>query len=240
MGNEYFYADDPIGIIGGAEAGAVGILGAFVLIYMVVMLFALAYAITTYVLYSLGLYTIAQRRRISKPWLAWIPVGNLWLLGCISDQYQHMAKGKITGRRKILLGLSIAVFAMSFVWLFGTILGALTGIGGMATVLLTLLGLLVFFGIAITLTVYEYICYYDLYCSCDPNNGALFLVLSIIFSGIMPFFVFACRKKDKGMPCPQQPAPVAEMPVKTAEPEGVIIETEGESENEQEEPVADA
>lgn len=244
MGNEYFYADDSIGIIGGAEAGAVGVLGAFVLIYMVVMLFALAYSITTYVLYSLGLYTIAQRRRISKPWLAWIPVGNLWLLGSISDQYQHMTKGKVTGRRKILLGLSIAAVAIYFVWIFGVVLGIVlaeaSGMAAAGSVLIMLLGLLVFFGIVITLAVFEYICYYDLYQSCDPNNGALFLALSIIFSGIMPFFVFACRKKDKGMPRPQQPAPVAEMPVKTAEPEEVIIETEGESENEQEEPVADA
>lgn len=243
MGNEYFYSGDSIGIIGGAEAGTVGVMGAFFLIYGMIMLFTLAYSITTYVLYSLGLYTVAQRRRISKPWLAWIPVGNLWLLGSISDQYQHLAKGKITGRRKILLGLCIASVVMYFVWLFSMVLGlVLAEASGMAagSVLIMLLDLLVFFAIVITLAVFEYMCYYDLYCSCDPNNGALFLVLSIIFSGIMPFFVFACRKKDKGMPRPQQPAPVAEMPVKTVEPEEVIIETEGESENEQEEPVADA
>lgn len=226
MGNEYYYSDDSIGIIGGAEEVTASFVGAFVLIYGLIMLFVFAYTITVYVLGSLGLYAIAQRRRISNPWLAWIPLGNLWLLGCVSDQYQHMAKGKITGRRKILLGLSIAVFAMYFVWLFGTILGALTGIGGMATGLLMLLGLLVYIGMAIALTVYQYICYYDLYNSCDPDNSVLFLVLSIVFSGIMPFFVFACRKKDKGMPQPKQPAPVAEIPVKTAEAEEVAAEGE--------------
>lgn len=242
MGNEYFYADDSIGMIGGAEAGAVGVLGVFFLVYGIIMLFTLAYSITTYVLYSLGLYTIAQRRRIRKPWLAWIPVGNLWLLGCISDQYQHMAKGKITGRRKILLGLSIATVAIYF--LFGVIIATLLeetgGVATMSAMLFLLVGMFILFVIAIILAVFVYMSYYDLYCSCDPNNGALFLVLSIIFSGIMPFFVFACRKKDKGMPRPQQPAPAAEMPVKAVEPEAVIIETEGESENEQEEPVADA
>ena len=60
-------------------------------------------------------------------------------------------------------------------------------------------------------------CYYDLYCSCDPNNSVLFLILSIVFSGIMPFFVFACRNKDNGIPRPKQPAPAAEIPVETEE-----------------------
>ncbi len=213
MGNEYYFSDDYIGVIGGAEAGAVGFVGAFVLIYGITMLFALAYSITVYVLYSLGLYTIAQRRRISKPWLAWIPVGNLWLLGSISDQYQHLAKGKITGRRKVMLGLCVAWFVMYFIWIFCVVLGIMFAeSGGMAiagSVLLMVLGVLAFFGIAIALTVFEYICCYDLFCSCDPRNSVLFLILSI-FLGIMPFFVFACRKKDDGMPQWRQPQPMVE------------------------------
>ena len=224
MGNEFFYPDDSIDIIGGVEAGAVGILGAFVLVYGLVMLFAFAYSILTYVLHSLGLYTIARRRRISKPWLAWIPIGNLWLLGCISDQYQHMAKKKVTGRRKILPGLSIAAIAIYFLWIFCAILGMVfAGSAGTAiagSVLLMLLGSLVLFGIAIALTVFQYMSYYALYHSCDPNNSVLFLVLSIVFSGIMPFFVFACRNKDNGMPRPKPPAPAAEIPVEETVAEG--------------------
>lgn len=229
MGNEYYYADDSFSIIGGAEASAVGFVGAFFLIYGLMMLFAMAYSVATYVLHSLGLYGIAQRRRISKPWLAWIPVGNLWILGSISDQYQHMAKGKVTGRRKILLGLCIASFAICFVWLFSMVICTLLGIGGMATVLLMLLGLFVFFGIAIALAVYQYICYYDLYCSCDPGNSVLFLILSIVFSGIIPFFVFACRKKDNGMPQRKQSVPAAQILAETEEE--TAVETEGVSEN---------
>ena len=39
------------------------------------------YAIAAYIMGSLGHYTIAQRRGIKHPWLAWIPFGNLWILG---------------------------------------------------------------------------------------------------------------------------------------------------------------
>ena len=65
-------------------------------------------SVATYVLTALGLYTIAQRRGINKPWLAWIPVVNVWTLGCISDQYRYVVKGEKKSKRKVLIGLNIA------------------------------------------------------------------------------------------------------------------------------------
>ena len=35
---------------------------------------------------SVGLYRIAKSRGIRRAWLAWVPVGNAWLQGNISDQ----------------------------------------------------------------------------------------------------------------------------------------------------------
>ena len=37
--------------------------------------------IATYVLSALGLYTIAKRRGLNHPWLAWIPVASAWTVG---------------------------------------------------------------------------------------------------------------------------------------------------------------
>ena len=44
--------------------------------------------IAVYVFTSLALYTIAKRRGINHPWLSWIPVANVWILGSIADQYR--------------------------------------------------------------------------------------------------------------------------------------------------------
>ena len=63
--------------------------------------------VATYVLVALGLYTIAKRRGIRKPWLAWIPVANMWLLGCISDQYRYVARNQEKSKRKLMLTLTI-------------------------------------------------------------------------------------------------------------------------------------
>lgn len=64
-------------------------------------------AIVSYILGALGFYTIANRRGIHHAWLAWVPIGNLWLIGCISDQYQALSKGKVKNKRKLMLGLGI-------------------------------------------------------------------------------------------------------------------------------------
>ncbi len=193
-----------------AFAGIGGFLLVFLIVFYVIMM---GLCVLVYVLESLGMYTIAKRRGIHHSWLAWLPIGNLWILGSISDQYQYVVKGKVCNRRKVLLGLSIGVFgviALLYAGIIGTVIsGALDTAGGAfvgAGLAVFLLSYLALFVVAIVTAVFQYIAFYDLYASCDPSNAVLYLVLSVIFSIAMPFFVFSCRKKDDGMRSMQQPA----------------------------------
>lgn len=182
------------------------VLGVIAVIYVLVYLVAMAFSLGCYILQSLGLYTIAGRRGIKHNWLAWIPLGNLWILGSISDQYSYLTKGKIKNRRKLLLGLGIGAILLCVFWLLGMLFSAFSGELA-ATVLLTALGVLALLVIVVIQMVVQYMAYYDLFSSCQPGNGVLYLVLSIIFPVTLPFFVFFCRKKDLGMPPRKQPAP---------------------------------
>ena len=70
---------------------------------------------------------------------------------------------------------------------------------------------------------------YDLYKSCNPSRAVLFLLLSIFVAYPQPFFVFACRNQDLGMPPRRQPQPVQEIPAvvetaETAEPAEAVEE----------------
>ena len=65
--------------------------------------------IAVYILQAIALYTIAVRREIKKPWMAWVPILNVWILGSISDQYRYVVKRQIRNKRKVLLGLNIAL-----------------------------------------------------------------------------------------------------------------------------------
>ena len=167
-------------------------------------------SVAAYVLTAWALYTIALRRGISRPWLAWIPVANCWILGSLSDQYQYVVKGQDKSKRKILLvlklltallGLTVAVMAMTVA--AGVILAenearAMATIGGPA---MAILGLCVpMAAMTIAAAVIRYMALYDIYRSLDPANSVLFLVLSIFFGVTEPFFLFFNRNKDDGMP----------------------------------------
>ena len=198
----------------------------FMGIYMSMLLVSLGFFLVMYILQSLGMYKIAKRRGINNPWLSWVPLGNLWMLGSISDQYQYVVKGKITNRRKVLLGISLGTYGALFLMLIMLVVGAVNAAfsGSLAeaekTAALMLLGILVMylvmFILMIIMMVFMYMALYDLYISCNPTSGTMFLVLSILISVTQPFFVFACRNKDDGMPprkVEEQPQSVVQQPV---------------------------
>ena len=108
-----------------------------------------------------------------------------------------MVQGKIRNYRKILLALAVVSFFFSGAGVllmanWGTVLVALQGefsflhheVGQAAAA--TVAGLS-----AAGLVVYQ---------SCNPGNSVAFLVLSAVFPFLASFFLFADRKKERGMP----------------------------------------
>lgn len=172
------------------------------------------FSIALYVLRAAGFYTIAKRRGINHPWMSWIPILDLWVLGCISDQFQYVVKGKDRNKRKWMLGLNIAlavVYIVFFVILGVTISSVIvTAAGGTGAdaVLEAILGpvaammicIIPMVALSIAVMVIRYVAMYDLFTSCNPQNNVLFLVLSIFFNVTEPFFVFFNRNGDEGMP----------------------------------------
>lgn len=163
-------------------------------------------SLVTYIFSSLGFYTLAKRRGIRAPGLAWIPIGGTrWILGSLSDQYASLTGAKLRCSRHILLWGELVLTAAAIPLLvFAIQLLTATLAGQDVTMqLMQLNGVQTLLNLAsIALSVMIYIALYKVYKSCDPKHAVLFLVLSIIFSITMPFFVFACRNKDLGMPQP--------------------------------------
>ena len=173
--------------------------------------------LVAYVFSALAIYTIAQRRGVRKPWLAWIPVVNVWILGSLSDQYRYVVKGEVKSKRKVLLSLSIINSVLSaaaviriVVMLVSFITGSMRGMNENAMGRLLMEGVLTSLAISLPMLilsivklVFEYMALYDLYTSCEPANNVLYLVLSLI-PGInqitKPLFLFLCRNQDGGMP----------------------------------------
>lgn len=226
MSYDFFYSYDSGEMLG------------LILFYVLYMIAVCGFSIAMYIFRSMGMYAIATRRGLKHAWFAWVPVVDQYLLGCVSDQYQYVVKGKVKSRRKWLLGLNIvmAVLILAFVlsvigMIFNVAGAAMNGLGnhhiaGKAMdAALGILGLsLPLTGVAIGAAVIRYMAMYDLYASCDPKNSTMYLVLSILFGVTEPFFLFFNRNKDEGMPPRREPEqPVWEAP---REEEPWVEETE--------------
>ena len=180
-----------------------------------------------YVLTALALYSLAKRRGISHAWLAWVPILNCWLIGSLSDQYRYLVRGEIRSKRKSLLVLNI---------LNGVLITVLVILAIVLAVMASTMGLRSFYtpwqepagqivgvtiaivcvalvipGVAIACAVIRFMALGDIFRSMDPENGTLFLVLSIFFPVTEPFFLFFNRNKDLGMP-PRREMPPKEEP----------------------------
>ena len=204
MSYEYYY--DFESMLGGLAAASAGI--NFV---------SFAISVMTYVLSSLGIYTVAKRRGIHHAWLSWVPVANLWIIGSLSDQYRYVARGQVKAKRKALIIMQVINVVLAVVLIcavIGGVVGVVLNAGymdeeqlimkAMAPILGSLLLLLPLAGLSIAIVVVRFMALYDIYMSMDPENAVLFLVLSIFIPVTEPFFLFFNREKDKGMP-PRRP-----------------------------------
>lgn len=202
--------------------------------------------IVGYVLLALSLYTIAKRRGIANPWLAWIPVAQIWVLGSISDQFRYVTKAQVKNKRTTLLVMNLiqTVASTAMMVVIGIAFAELVNMGiigfeeeelmteAMILVFKFMGMALVLGGIALATAIIHYIAMYDLYLSVNPANAVLFLILSIFIGITEPFFIFFNRNKDGGMPprCDVPQAPmnyVPETPVQETEP--AMIEASAEA-----------
>ena len=185
--------------------------------------------IVGYILTAISVYNIAKRRGIAHPWLAWVPVVNMWVLGSISDQFRYVTKAQVKNKRTTLLVMSIILLVVGVASLVLSIVGSMQLIDQVMyasdedaliasmTYFFKVMGLmLVMLGIAVAYCVVYYIALYDVFLSLNPDNAVLFLLLSIFVGVVYPFFLFFNRKKDDGMPprceVPQEPVVYSPMP----------------------------
>lgn len=182
------------------------------------------FSIASYVLTALALYTMAKRRGIHHAWLCWLPVGNVWVLGALSDHYRYITRGENKAKRKVLLTLSIITLVLSFILLIicGMMLVRVAAMLindarftdftelGIHLILLLCLGLPLCI-IAVVSAVIQYMALYDIYASADPRNRVLYLLLSIFCSFAQPLVLFFNRSRDDGMP-PRIPDPQYQPP----------------------------
>lgn len=166
----------------------------------VVALVTIILTIILYIFQSIGLYSIAKRRGIPAPGLAWVPMLNMYMLGKIADRVQLGWGAAKSCLRKWILGLSIVLAVLSFISRFIKGAGLQVHLSEMEHSQMVGFLILLFIRLlfVIALMVLEFIALFHVFRSCSEKYVCM-LVLSIIFVVLMPIFLFAVRKKDRNL-----------------------------------------
>lgn len=185
-------------------------------IFLLIMIVSVLFSVGAYILTAWAMYGIAVRRGIEKAWLAWIPIGNNWILGSISDDYQLNVRYSTKSIGKLLLWLSIFVIALSLILLLCSLVVIQSAlrmdpdqlllhgsyIDFMAPVrenLKTMLWIFVFLIVALSAqAIAQYVALFDLYRSCCPEHSVWMLVFSIAFPVALPVFLLCVHRQDNG------------------------------------------
>lgn len=136
-----------------------------------------------YIFFALGLMQIARNRKVPLPWLSWIPIANLYILGaCADDERGGIRYGVLCPA--FLAGAAVC-FSIAYVGGLGDVFAA-------GPVLVA-----VSFGLMITDVVLTFIALGWIYRSISKIPAAL-TVLSVIFGFLIPIFLFVLRNRTSG------------------------------------------
>lgn len=178
-------------------------------IFIAVFYLALfAFAIASYILQGIGLMTMAKKLMIANPWMSFIPVAQLYLLGKIAE---FDVKPGATPRKwgRILLTLSVIPFVILIVFyvflIFGIIFLGFTQNGSFVSRILCRHTcdcaadfLPRHHRSFIAAVIVQYLCIYKTYHLFLPANAVPMLILSILFPIVFSFIRFPEPKQYAG------------------------------------------
>lgn len=178
----------------GFEEALITIFGILILVFVVWAVSALVF----HLIKGAGLARMARNAGLPNPALAWIPVANNYLLGCLCDRAVYCRTGN-------QWRFSIILPVLDLVSLFGggSITAALYGIFTSYLYYgsdfdITNEGFRSFGGnlFAIATTVAMAIALYHLFCDYDPGREVLYTVLSVIFGSVaQAILIFVLRDR---------------------------------------------
>lgn len=140
------------------------------------ILIAVIASIILYVLFAIGLGSVARTCRIKHSWMAWLPIARKHLLTEIADlrRVQVGKPKRLTVQFEIITVLClICVLAMAKVG---------------NTVLVVIPAILL-----VLLSFNQAFAYYYFYRLCDKENATIYFLLGQMAKPLNSFFVFHCR-----------------------------------------------
>jgi len=175
------------------------VFGAFIIFYIVMMLFALA----VYLFDSIVTAIYAKKHGVRNYGVAFLPIGREYVLGSLAQQYAPEKKSKTT-----FMGLAIAYYssmilisiAACAISVFATFNNISDESFGILVFIFVLAVYVLILGLAIAYIVYSFIVAYRIFTYKAGENGIIWLIVNILLSTlVMPIFMLVYMNKP-GIP----------------------------------------
>lgn len=171
-------------------------------------------SLATYLLTAFGIYGMGKKLGVSKPWLAFIPVANVYAFGKIAQHYIKQDGTPSAKFSKILLAFEIIILVLSLVLTVALLFGFVIEVMSYPDVnayfeseafassgFFTFIMPIVLIGIAIVVLaiinmVISYVALWRIFAIFDPDTATLYLVLSIFINILQPIFIFVLRNRE--------------------------------------------
>lgn len=144
--------------------------------------------IADYVLFSIGMYTLAKRRGVSLPGLVWVPLVRYWTIGKMVNEYeaQNGIKRKWHVTLLVLALLSVALCILTIVLLVGVMVAAIALYYDSFyeqvenLILLPMLAIIALFVVERLSTVFTSIGIFKIFESTVPQKAVKYLMLYLL------------------------------------------------------------
>ena len=185
----------------------------FVVLFYLALISA---AIVFYIIQARGMYKISKRRNVSNPWMAWVPVLNVWNLGCVANA--HDATQGQNKKWNLLLIILYGAFGVIYTAFYVVFAVFMAGIrfdsnyfferligSGIALILIVMILTIVLIAVLVTFLVFYSICLFKTFNSAVPDRAVAYLILSLL----VPFAEPICVAKAANADCYMSVDPVS-------------------------------
>lgn len=156
-----------------------------------------AISVATYIFQAIGFHTLAKKQNIDYRFLLWIPFYSvtcapLYIMGKLIGEEVVIGPLKLKKAHIWLpIGTVVTVIVLNIINVIANLISLLEG----GIIIAVVLYIAVFAACILWFVLY-FAAYYSLYKLYNPDYAVLFLVLSIFFPYIIPFFVFSFRNRE--------------------------------------------
>ena len=167
--------------------------------FIVFGMIALSIGVTVYVLRALGLYRLAARAGLDAPWLAWIPIGDAYVMGALSIKSPYVMRKfpKMNIILPVIYAVSIVIpIVFQIVFMLSALAFAAPFFSGFAGEVLIVF--IIFYVLTLLFSLFLSVVYtfvlYHIFKVYDPQNAVLYTILSVF--GLSFIFLFIIRNRE--------------------------------------------